>query len=45
LAYEYILARIYNIDFTYPSNTLDKEALFIPTGLDTLELIDSTADL
>lgn len=40
LAYEYILSRIYDIDFTYASNTLDKEALFIPTGLDTLELID-----
>ena len=45
LVYDYILNRLYDIDLAYPSNTLDKEALFIPTGLDTLELIDQTADM
>ena len=45
LIYEYFLSRLYDIDFPYPSNTLDKEALFIPTGLDTFELINQSADI
>jgi hypothetical protein len=45
LIYDYIVSRIYDIDFAYSSNTADKEALFIPTGLDNLELIEPTADL
>ena len=40
LIYEYVLSRVYDIEFAHPSNTLDKEALFIPTGLDTGELIE-----
>ena len=40
LLYDYILARIYDHDFPYSSNTHDKEALFIPTGFDSFELIE-----
>jgi len=45
LIYDYLVSRIYDIDFAYSSNTADKEALFIPTGLDNLELIEPAADL
>lgn len=31
-------------EFKYPSNTSDKEALFVPSGFDSLELVDSTSD-
>jgi hypothetical protein len=45
LTYNYVLHRLYDQDFPHPSNTSDKEALFIPTGYDTSELIESAADL
>lgn len=45
LVYNYILSRLFNQEFPHPSNTSDKEALFIPTGLDSLEMISQSADL
>lgn len=39
LIYEYFLHRVYDQDFLHPSNTNDKEGLFIPTGYDSLNLI------
>ena len=45
LIYHYILSRLYNQEFPHPSNTSDKEALFIPTGLDSEDMISQTADL
>ena len=45
LAYDYIISRIYNQEFPHASNTADKEALFIPAGLDSSDMIDGTADL
>ena len=39
LIYEYILHRIYDTDFAHTSNINDKEALFVPTGFDSPELI------
>jgi len=36
------MSRIYDEDFPYASNVLDKESLFIPTGFDNQELIDQT---
>lgn len=39
LIYDYFLARIYDQDFGFASNTSDKEGLFIPTGFDSLPLI------
>jgi dynein light intermediate chain 1 len=41
IIYEYILTKLYNNEFMRKSNTTDKEALFIPSGLDSIELIDS----
>ena len=38
--YEYILNRIYDTDFAHPSNISDKEALFVPSGFDSPELLD-----
>ena len=40
--YDYILSRIYDLDFPHKSNISDKEALFIPTGFDSPELIEQT---
>jgi hypothetical protein len=34
-----------DIEFQTGSNTSDKQELFIPTGFDSLELIDSTTDM
>ena len=31
-------------EFKHPSNTSDKEALFVPAGFDSLELVESTSD-
>ena len=31
---------MYNTAFPFPSNTSDKEALFIPTGLDSVDMIN-----
>lgn len=45
LLYEYILSRIMDNEFQIGSQTNDKQELFIPTGFDSLELIESTADL
>lgn len=44
LIYQYVLSRLYDYSFPHASNTADKEALFIPTGFDSLELIDQTTD-
>ena len=44
LTYQYVLARLYDQNFIHPSNTADKEALFIPTGFDSPELIEQTTD-
>jgi dynein light intermediate chain 1 len=40
LLYNYILYRLYDEEFPYTSNINDKEALFVPTGFDSLELIN-----
>lgn len=40
LVYEYLLYRLFDADFIHPSNLNDKEALFIPTGLDSPELLE-----
>jgi len=40
LIYEYFLSRIYDSDFLHTSNINDKEALFVPTGFDSKELIE-----
>jgi dynein light intermediate chain 1, cytosolic len=40
LLYNYILYRVYDEDFPHTSNINDKEALFVPTGFDSLELIN-----
>ena len=42
LLYDYILARIFDLDFSYPSNIVQKETMFIPTGFDSPELIEQT---
>lgn len=42
LLYDYILTRIHDEEQRHPSNVNDKEALFIPTGFDSLELIEQT---
>lgn len=39
ILYEYILHRLYDIDFVHSSNINDKEALFVPTGFDSPDLI------
>ena len=39
LLYKYIVHRIYDYDFPYPSKLDEKNSLFIPTGRDTLNLI------
>jgi len=39
------LSRLFGQEFPHPSNTSDKEALFIPTGLDSEEMISQSADL
>ena len=40
LLYNYILYRLYDEEFPFTSNINDKEALFVPTGFDSKELID-----
>lgn len=40
LVYEYLLYRLFDTDFIHASNMNDKEALFIPTGLDNPELLE-----
>ena len=42
LLYNYILYRLYDEDFPHTSNINDKEALFVPTGFDSLELINQS---
>ncbi len=37
--YDYILHRIYDTDFVHKSKIDDKEALFVPTGFDSPDLI------
>ena len=39
ILYEYILHRLYDVDFVHASNINDKEALFVPTGFDSPDLI------
>ena len=41
LVYEYLLHRLFDTDFVHTSNINDKEALFIPTGFDNPELLES----
>lgn len=38
--YDYILNRIYDTDFVHKSKIDDKEALFVPTGFDSPDLIN-----
>ena len=45
LIYDYIISKVYELEFPHKSNTSDKEALFIPIGYDSLDMIDGTADL
>ena len=40
ILYDYILNRIYDTDFTYGSKIDDKEALFVPTGFDSPDLLE-----
>lgn len=40
--YEYIVHRLHDTDFLHTSNINDKEALFVPTGFDSPELIEQT---
>ena len=42
LLYNYMLYRIYDEEFPYTSNINDKEALFVPTGFDSMELINQS---
>jgi hypothetical protein len=42
LIYDYFLSRVYDVDFVHASNTHDKEALFVPSGYDSLELINNS---
>lgn len=37
--YDYILSRVYEVDFIHRSKIDDKEALFVPTGFDSPDLI------
>ena len=37
-----MLHRLYDEDFPFTSNINDKEALFVPTGFDSKELIDQS---
>ena len=43
--YEYILHRLFESEFAHTSNTSDKQALFIPTGFDSTELIEQQVDI
>ena len=45
LIYEYILHRLYETEFAHTSNTNDKDALFIPTGFDSSDLIEKQIDV
>jgi hypothetical protein len=45
MLYNYVISRLYDQEFRFASNTADKEALFVPTGLDSLEMIEGTTDL
>lgn len=45
LIYDYIISRLYDQEFPHPSNTSDKEALFIPTGLDSEDLIAQSTNV
>ena len=42
LAYDYIISKLYGQELPHASKTDDKEALFIPSGLDNSELIKSS---
>mmetsp|Transcript_9677 Transcript_9677/g.14725 ORF Transcript_9677/g.14725 Transcript_9677/m.14725 type:complete len:324 (+) Transcript_9677:273-1244(+) len=42
LLYDYFLNRIYDSELIHPSNISDKGALFVPTGFDSKELIESS---
>lgn len=42
MLYNYIVHRIYDQDFPHTSNINDKEALFIPSGRDSKDLIDNS---
>ena len=42
LLYNYILYRLYDEEFAHTSNINDKEALFVPTGFDSTELINQS---
>jgi len=42
LLYNYILYRLYDEEFPHTSNINDKEALFVPTGFDSMELINQS---
>ena len=37
--YDYIMYRLYDADFVHSSKIDDKEALFVPSGFDSPELI------
>lgn len=37
--YDYIIYRLYDTDFTHTSKVDDKEALFVPTGFDSPDMI------
>ena len=44
MLYDYLICKMLDQEFKHPSNTSDKEALFVPAGYDSLELVESTSD-
>lgn len=41
LLYRYLLHRLYDFELTNKADILQKESIFIPTGFDSLMLIDA----
>ena len=40
ILYKYILYRLYGFEFTHKPQILEKHSLFVPTGFDSLNLIN-----
>lgn len=45
LAYDYIISKLYGQELPHASRTDDKEALFIPCGLESMDLIKSNLNI
>ena len=39
--YQYIMHRLYNFDFNFQANILEKDNLFVPSGFDSLKQIEA----